>query len=215
MTTELDSEKRKKIIAGINNLSEALREVRRPSINQLVPTPPAFIVLRPLEFTTGPNNEFALQVPIGFITDLASIPKLLWWWQSPHESTMAPAIIHDFLYWLQPCTKDEADAVMYIAMLQVGMKKSQIDKVYWGIRTNKAQKAWDENNQARINGEKRFFSEEYTYNISDLPIDPNATIQDIKGEAAIKDSTYKPSFPLDNIRRTCQEALSELQNFLK
>jgi len=211
MPTKLDTEKRKKIIKGVNNVAEALREVRRPSINQLIPSPPVFIVLRPLEFTTGPNNQFALQVPIGFVTDLASIPKLLWWWQAPHESTMAPAIIHDFLYWLQPCTKDQADAVMYIAMLQVGMDKSQIDKIYWGIRTEKAQAAWNENYKARMNGEKRFFSEQYTYDISDRPINPTSTIQDIKGEATIMDSTYKPVFPLKDIGRTCQEALLEFQ----
>ena len=84
----------------------------------------------PRSFTTVGKNVFVLRdpltisfkgnlpsitVPAGFITDLASIPKALHWWEGKTDASMAPAILHDYLYWYQPCSKDEADAVMYVA----------------------------------------------------------------------------------------------------
>jgi len=71
--------------------------VTRPTVTQLIPDPPLFMLAHPLRFSTD-DNKHVIVVPKGFITDLASIPSAFWWWESPHESTMAPAIIHDYLY---------------------------------------------------------------------------------------------------------------------
>jgi hypothetical protein len=188
-----------------------LFKVSRPTITQIIPNPPLFLTERPLKFTNGPNNQFKIDVPRGFITDLASIPRALWWWQAPHESSMAPAIIHDFLYWQQPCSKDEADAVMYSALLQVGMSKIDAKGIYFGIRTPFAQTSWDNNRIARENGEKRFFSGGFTDKLVTGDIDPRVTLRDIQEEAAVLDGTYSPVFPIEEIRRACAEALREYQ----
>ena len=43
-----------------------------------------------------------ITVPKGFITDLASIPRVLWWLYSPSNGDYAGAcLIHDYLYTLQ------------------------------------------------------------------------------------------------------------------
>jgi hypothetical protein len=44
-------------------------------------------------------NEDVVVVPAGFETDLASIPRALWFIHSPTDSeTISPAILHDFMY---------------------------------------------------------------------------------------------------------------------
>lgn len=37
-------------------------------------------------------------VPAGYVTDLASIPRGLWWILPPHGELMTAAILHDWLY---------------------------------------------------------------------------------------------------------------------
>jgi hypothetical protein len=55
-------------------------------------------------------------VPPGFVTDLASIPPVFWNVLSPNARYSYPAIIHDYLYWFQTCTRGQADAVLKMAM---------------------------------------------------------------------------------------------------
>ncbi|HET9208603.1 MAG TPA: DUF1353 domain-containing protein, partial [Burkholderiaceae bacterium] len=70
----------------------------------------------------------AIVVPAGFVTDMASVPKRLRWWEGKADSSIAPAIVHDYLYWVQPCSQEEADAVMYTAMvaLKVGPARNPV-----------------------------------------------------------------------------------------
>jgi hypothetical protein len=68
--------------------------INRPTVTQLIPDPPLFMIAHPLRYATN-DNMYEIVVPVGFVSDLASIPPPLWWWQAPHEGTMAPAIFHD------------------------------------------------------------------------------------------------------------------------
>lgn len=178
----------------------------RPTITQLVPDPPVFMVAYPLRYST-PDNEYEFLVPRGFVTDLASIPRGLWWWESPQESTLSPAIIHDYLYWQQSCSKDESDAVMYLAMVDVGMGRASRRLVYTGIRTPIAQSAWDNNTLAKANGESRFFTDEYADILMSSDINPDETLADIQNEANSQGGMYTP--PQDNpqVKSTCTAAL--------
>jgi hypothetical protein len=38
-----------------------------------------------------------ITAPVGFVTDLGSVPRLLWWFLSPWDIARA-AVIHDFMY---------------------------------------------------------------------------------------------------------------------
>ena len=49
---------------------------------------------RPLNFKNETHN---IEVPEGFSTDLATIPRICWWFLSPWDIARA-AIIHDWLY---------------------------------------------------------------------------------------------------------------------
>ena len=60
-----------------------------------------FKTLSTVVFTTVSKLDVIKQyiVPVGFETDLASIPKCFWWYVSPMDSElMKPAILHDYLY---------------------------------------------------------------------------------------------------------------------
>ena len=52
---------------------------------------------RDLSYTTGDTSD-VITVPAGFVTDLASIPRLVWSFYPPDGPWVKAAIIHDFLY---------------------------------------------------------------------------------------------------------------------
>ena len=152
--------------------------INRPTVTQLTPNPPLYMVAHPLRYMTD-DGSHKIIVPVGFITDLASIPSALWWWESPHETTLAPAILHDYLYWQQTCTKDESDAVMYLAMEELGLNYVKNVLIYTGLRTPFAKSAWDKNSEARISGESRFFTKDYAYYIFDSELVSDVTLASI------------------------------------
>ena len=75
-------------------------------------------------------------IPNGFITDLASIPKPLWWLLSPSYSGFVyPAIVHDYMY---RCpnhhTRYYADNVFYSALLKEGVSQYVAQRMYFAVR---------------------------------------------------------------------------------
>jgi len=45
------------------------------------------------------GSNFAFQIPVGFKTDFASIPRFFWFFIAPSDSQiLVPAIAHDYLY---------------------------------------------------------------------------------------------------------------------
>ena len=54
----------------------------------------------------GPSGRFV--VPAGFDTDLASVPRVLWWLIAPGGRHGRAAVCHDFLYRVRPRVGYEA-----------------------------------------------------------------------------------------------------------
>lgn len=54
---------------------------------------------RPFSFDVGlKGSGLTITVPAGFATDLASVPRWLWWLVAPHDPQYAAAaVLHDFL----------------------------------------------------------------------------------------------------------------------
>jgi hypothetical protein len=182
--------------------------INRPTVTQLTPNPPLYMVAHPLRYTTD-DGKHKIIVPVGFITDLASIPSALWWWESPHETTFAPAILHDYLYWQQTCSKDESDAVMYLAMEELGLNYAKKVLIYAGIRTPFAQSAWEKNKEARRGGESRFFTRDYAYYIIDSELVSDATLMGIQQEAISQNGMFSPSRNDPTLKAACEAALIE------
>lgn len=72
------------------------------------------------------------QVPSGFDTDLASVPKLFWSVLSPAEAKMmGPAVLHDYMYQCPgELTRRYADDVFYSSLIESDMKSSQAYQMY-------------------------------------------------------------------------------------
>lgn len=86
-------------------------------------------------------------VPAGFECDLASVPRVLWWWASPDGKYRAAAVIHDFLYRTQECSRRAADAVFYHAMRAAGVRRTQALAMWAGVRLG-GWVAWRRNKQS-------------------------------------------------------------------
>lgn len=71
-----------------------------------------------------------ITVPIGFITDFASIPlwRLLFWWLPMWAKYNKAPVLHDYLYHHGLLTRYWADQVFYEAML-VAFRKHKSGKV--------------------------------------------------------------------------------------
>lgn len=81
-------------------------------------------------------------VPAGFQTDLASIPIGLWNLLPKSGKYDRAAVVHDFLYVNNGCTRAEADAALYEAMgvLEVGRIRQSL--IYRAVRLG-GWKSWN------------------------------------------------------------------------
>lgn len=73
-------------------------------------------------------------VPRGFITDLASIPKLLRGLLDVNDSHRRAAVLHDFLYCLQGFTRKQSDDMFLEAMGAIGVPAWKRSMMYAGVR---------------------------------------------------------------------------------
>lgn len=74
-------------------------------------------------------------VQAGFETDLASIPRLLWWLFPPHSPDYAPAaVLHDCLSRRGPVIQKTADGIFYDAMVARGVVMWRRRVMYRAVR---------------------------------------------------------------------------------
>jgi len=75
-------------------------------------------------------------VEAGFVTDGASIPRLLWpLIGHPIDPSYYPAaIVHDSLYCNQPVTRGCADAVFCRLLRRLGVARWRVALMYTGVR---------------------------------------------------------------------------------
>ena len=127
---------------------------------RLVPPPSAttrdfvngtdFMLVEPLAYSIGNSGEI-ITVPRGFVTDFASIPSALQLVVRKLGNHNRPAVVHDYLYWSQTCTRDQADNLLMIAMKEMKVKKSRRWKIYQGVHLA-GQAAWNGNRRQLAEG---------------------------------------------------------------
>jgi hypothetical protein len=108
----------------------------------------------PLIYQIGESSAHLVIVPRGFITDFASMPQPLRALRDLMPSTDRygiPALVHDYLYWRQDCTREQADNIMEIALKEAGVSLLERRIVREGLRTL-GQSSWDTNKRARDSG---------------------------------------------------------------
>ena len=77
-------------------------------------------------------------VPEGFQTDLASVPRLPVVYLLTGATGNEAAVIHDFLYTSQPCTRKQADDVFHEALLATGVPAWRAWLMWCGVRAGGA-----------------------------------------------------------------------------
>lgn len=130
-----------------------------------------WIVVTPLEYQIGDTAD-KIVVPAGFVTDLASIPSAFWGpplLLTPAGQYSRASIIHDYLYWTQKCTRDQADRLLVIAMKESQVSTFDELTIYDGVHVG-GESAWNNNAKAASRGFPRILPEAYRQ-----PADPNMT----------------------------------------
>lgn len=94
-----------------------------------------FELTSPFEFHLGsyPSKE-VIRVPAGFVTDLASVPQILWWVFPPHGKWAKAAIVHDYMYVKAYKTKAYADNAFLEGMEVLGVPYLVRKTMYWAVR---------------------------------------------------------------------------------
>ena len=89
-----------------------------------LPQRDAWRVLRPLQYRLADRR--LIVVPIGYVTDLASVPRIAWRIvPRDYAPARSPAVVHDYIYTnlTHRFTKTEADRIFYDALLEQGAPK--------------------------------------------------------------------------------------------
>ena len=152
-----------------------------------------WITVEDMTYYIGSTNE-KIVVPKGFVTDFASIPQGLWsLGLSPQGQYSRAAVIHDYLYWTQGCTRDQSDKLLVIAMKESRVSGFDEFVVYKGVHLGGGG-PWSENAKERERGLPRVIPEEYQ-----RPADPNIRWPEYRKmlvERKIKDPSFEkhPSY---------------------
>ena len=109
-----------------------------------------WIVRERLTYRIGISQD-SLTVPVGFVTDLASIPPALQSFIQQNGPSLLPAVVHDYLYWKQTCTRDQADQILLLAMIEHAVPEAQRFAIYQAVHFA-GMFAWDENARSRKAG---------------------------------------------------------------
>ena len=136
---------------------------------------PVYFLTRPIGWTPNPDQAAkyqAVEVPAGFVTDFASIPRVFWSLLRPDGSYTYPAIVHDFLYWTQTRPRETADdEIFWYGMQDFGITRAMLTTIYQAVH-QLGGPAWSGNAKLKAAGEKRILKR--------FPDDPRATWADWK-----------------------------------
>ncbi len=73
-------------------------------------------------------------IPAGFETDLASVPRFLWAVFPPYGDHLKAAVVHDYLYGFNTISRVQADAIFLAAMKAYGVKAWRRWVMYLAVR---------------------------------------------------------------------------------
>lgn len=122
---------------------------------------PIYYLLDPISWEpNGPQatNLKAVTVPKGFVSDLASIPRIFWSALRPDGTYAYAAIIHDYLYWTQTIPRESADEILKSSMEDFEVEPFTVQAIYRAVRVGGGS-AWSQNAKAKAGGQRRVLAE--------------------------------------------------------
>jgi hypothetical protein len=135
---------------------------------------PTYYLTKPIAWS--PNSDQAskyqrVDVPIGFVTDFASIPRIFYSALRPDGDYAYAAVVHDYLYWTQQRSRESSDEIFNLAMQDLKIDTKTRSTIYNAVRAFGGH-AWTANAKLKSNGEKRVLAK--------FPDDPVVTWEDWK-----------------------------------
>ena len=119
---------------------------------------PMWFLTAPIGWRPNPGQEKLsdpFTVTAGFVTDLASIPRVFWS-ALPRDGEYAyAAILHDYLYWTQVRDRATSDEILRSTMVDFGVSPLTVTAIYEAVHFGGAN-AWEENQRRYARGERRF-----------------------------------------------------------
>ena len=118
---------------------------------------PMYFLTKQISWKPNANQDVKLpniSVPVGFVTDFASIPRIFWSMLRPDGNYAYAAVIHDFLYWTQLTTRENSDMIFKLAMGDFKIPESKANAIYAAVRAGGG-KAWNHNADLKRRGERR------------------------------------------------------------
>ena len=79
-------------------------------------------------------SEEVIKVPVGFKTDFASVPRLLWMIISPIDDHGKAAVVHDYCYYVAYDTKKRCDDIFREGLIVLRVPKWKVVCMYWSVR---------------------------------------------------------------------------------
>jgi Protein of unknown function (DUF1353) len=164
-------EQRRQFIIEANKQQDAewrraFDELTNRGIRPYFPPPPRIVAFADWDYyyTVGdrqliwqPNQgqKFrAVGVPVGFVSDLASVPRIFWSVLPRQGRYGHAAIVHDYLYWAQERSREESDDIFKTAMEDSKVDSITIATMYQAVRYG-GESAWKANALSKAAGEKR------------------------------------------------------------
>lgn len=135
---------------------------------------PVYFLIKPIAWKPNQDQASSFQevhVPIGFVTDFASIPRIFWSLLRPDGVYTYPAILHDYLYWTQTRARSVCDQIFRFAMQDFDIDSGTATLIYNAVRAGGVS-AWKENARLKAAGEKKVLKQ--------FPDDPRVSWLDWK-----------------------------------
>lgn len=86
-----------------------------------------------LRYKTNIPEPHVVTVPAGFVTDLASIPRVFRWLFTGHGKSRYPSVVHDYLYEIRH-DRGEADRIFREALEVAGAGWLKRNVMYAAVR---------------------------------------------------------------------------------
>jgi hypothetical protein len=93
-----------------------------------------WMIIEPFEFYSTTLTR-VIEIPIGFVTDFASVPRALWAVLPPQGQYGKAAVVHDYCYRTKGfCTRPKADQTFLEGMTILGVGRITRYTMYSGVR---------------------------------------------------------------------------------
>jgi hypothetical protein len=140
---------------------------------------PVYILLKPISWKPNidQTDKFeSVEVPKGFVTDFASIPRPFWTLLRPDGEYTFAAIVHDYLYWTQSRPREVADEIFLHAMEDFRVSVTLAAIIHAAVRVG-GSRHWEKAAGLKAKGEKRILKR--------FPDDPRVRWEDWKRRADV------------------------------